>query len=174
MENNVETLLPVIIGGLIGLAGGIVGPPLAHWLSEGSSNRKKRAEKLEEMIGYIYAHDHWLDMIRNIRVFGAQDNQEPAPLPRAMAIAVIYFPQFTTQLNALHLSANHYGAWMLQQGLKRLAGETKNLAEGHEAAYQPYLLMREGTLEKLKAYAASEFAAISLRGKRADKGSPKG
>jgi len=161
-----ESLLPVIVGGLIGLAGGIAGPPLSHWLNEGSSNKKKRAEKLEEMIGYIYVHDHWLNVVRNIRVFGAQDTQEPAPLPKAKAIAAIYFPEFTDGLSELDVIASKYELWMFEGAKKRLAGNIKELGDGSQDAYNPYMLKREELLGKLREFAASEFATSSLPWKR--------
>jgi hypothetical protein len=162
----VETLLPVIVGGLIGLAGGIVGPPLSHWLNEGSSNKKKRAEKLEEMIGYIYAHDHWLNIMRNIRVYGAQDAESPTPLSKANAIAAIYFPQFLTALAELGVVTNQYELWMFGGAQKRLAGNIKELNDGHPEAYDPYMNKREEVLTTLKQFAASEFAAKPLLWKR--------
>lgn len=161
-----ESLVPVIVGGLIGLAGGIAGPPLSHWLNEGSSNKKKRAEKLEEMIGYIYAHDHWLNVLRNIRVFGAQDTQEPAPLPKAKAITAIYFPQFTDDLTELDVIASRYELWMLEKCKQRLAGNIDGLGDGQMEAYKPYMDKREEVLGKLREFAASEFATSSAPWKR--------
>ncbi|WAC21955.1 hypothetical protein [Blastomonas sp. SL216] len=152
-----ETLLPVIVGGLIGLAGGIVGPPLAHWLSEGSSNKKKRAEKLEEMIGHLYAHEHWLGVVRSIRVYGAQDNNEQSPLPKAKAIAAIYFPQFIPALAGLSVVSHRYEIWMLEGAKKRLTGNIKELNDGHREAYQAYLDNQEQFLSTLREFAASEF-----------------
>ncbi len=164
-----ETLLPVIVGGLIGLAGGIAGPPLSHWLNEGSARRKKRAEKLEEMIGYIYAHDHWIDTLRGIRVFGAADDREPSPLSKAQAIAAIYFPQFTDNLNGYSLAAGRYALWMLEAGQRRVAGDIANVNDGGVEAHRPYYAKHLELLDTLAKYAASEFAASSVPWKRTKK-----
>lgn len=153
-----DSLWPVIVGGLIGLAGGIAGPPLSHWLNERSSNRKKRAEKLEELIGYIYAHDHWLSRMRSIRAFGAQDTEDPTPLPKASAIAAIYFPQFATALSELSLATSNYEVWMFEAAQKRLRGNIQKLSDGHPAAYEPYMRKREDVLNTLREFAKSEFA----------------
>ncbi len=77
-----EALLPVIVGGIIGLLGGLVGPPLAHWLGEGAARKKKRAEKLEELIGALYAFDHWLGLMRSINVWGKEATEPPSPFQR--------------------------------------------------------------------------------------------
>lgn len=164
-----DQLLPVIVGGLIGLAGGIVGPPLAHWLNEGSSNKKKRAEKLEEMIGYIYGHDHWLTVMRNIRVFGEQDNRDPSPLPKAQAIAAVYFSDFVPELTELENVARPFELWMLEKGQQRLAGNMEGLADGQIDAYRPYMNKRDELLGKLRALAAAEVAGSSVPWKRTKK-----
>lgn len=153
-----ESLLPVIVGGLIGLAGGIAGPPLSHWLNEGSRNKKKRAEKLVEMIGHIYAHDHWLSTIRNIRVYGVQDAEGATPLSKANAIAAIYFPQFLAGLSELGVVTTQYELWTLGGAQKRLTGDIKELNDGHPEAYKPYIRKREEVLSTLQTFAASEFA----------------
>jgi len=165
-----ETLLPVIVGGLIGLAGGIAGPPLSHWLNEGSSNKKKRAEKLEEMIGYIYAHAHWLNVIKNVRVYGEQDNRDQSPLPMAQAIAAIYFPQFTQSIAELDVAADQYEIWMLEAAQRRLAGDVANLNQGGLEAHRPYMTKRFEVLGTLREYAASEFATKPVLWKRFKKG----
>jgi hypothetical protein len=153
-----EQLLPVIVGGLIGLAGGIAGPPLSHWLNEASSNKKKRAEKLEDMIGHIYAHDHWLNLIRGVRAYGEQDSREPTPLPKASAIAAIYFPQFVPALSELNQVTAQYELWMFGAAKKRLEGNIKELNDGHPEAYEPYMRKREDVLSKMREFAALEFA----------------
>ena len=45
-----ETLLPVIVGGLIGLVGGFVGPWFLQKAKEGSEKKKHRAEMFEELL----------------------------------------------------------------------------------------------------------------------------
>ena len=81
-SSTMETLLPVIVGGIIGLLGGLVGPPLAYWLNEGAARKRRRAEKLEELIGAVYEYDDWLESLRGIRVFGHEGKESPSPLAR--------------------------------------------------------------------------------------------
>ena len=47
---KMETLLPVIVGGLIGLVGGFVGPWFLQKAKEGSEKKKHRAEKFGELL----------------------------------------------------------------------------------------------------------------------------
>lgn len=90
-RNMLDTLIPVIVGGVIGILGGLVGPPLSYWLSERSEKKKQKVEKFEELMDAIYAYEHWLDLVKNIRVFGHEDTHPPSPLSKVRAISSIYF-----------------------------------------------------------------------------------
>jgi len=113
--------------------------------------------------------DHWLSMMRSIRAYGAEDTQEPTPLPKASAIAAIYFPQFATALSELSLVTSQYELWMFGAAKKRLEGNIQELNDGHPAAYEPYMRKREDVLNKLREFAASEFAQKPLFSKQSKK-----
>jgi len=55
-----DVLLPVIVGGVIGIAGGLIGPPFLHHLQQKAEKKRKRAEKFEELVtlqqGVLVAH----------------------------------------------------------------------------------------------------------------------
>jgi hypothetical protein len=53
-----NVLLPAIVGGLIAIAGGLVGPPFLHHLQQKAERKRKRAEKFEELIAALYEHHH--------------------------------------------------------------------------------------------------------------------
>jgi hypothetical protein len=46
----VADLVSVIVGGMIGLAGGLVGPPFLHRLQVKAEKEKRRAQKFEELV----------------------------------------------------------------------------------------------------------------------------
>ncbi len=157
-----DALIPVIVGGVIGLLGGLVGPPLAHWLSERSEKKKKKAEKLEELIGALYAHEHWLDLLKNIRAFGFEDTHPASPLPNARAISAIYFPHLQNSLTELERVAREYEGWMLIAAGKRLEGKIDGLNEGIHDAYRPYIGALTNLLEEIRQYADREFAQFRV------------
>lgn len=153
-----DTLLPVIVGGIIGLFGGLVGPPLAHWLNEGASAKRRRAEKFEELIVALYAYDHWLAVLRGIRAFGHDIPEPPSPFPEARAIAVIYFPDLDNLLTKVEVSAGLYVMWMLNAARKRLENAAASeLSAGHKEAYEPYAIEFRNAVEMLKRYAERAF-----------------
>ena len=114
------------------------------------------------MIGYIYAHHHWINVVRKIHVFGELDDREPSPLPKAQAIAAIYFPQFSDDIKAYDLAADKYELWMLEAGKKRVAGDIANLGDGGLEAHQPYYTQHIELLSALQKFAATEFATKSV------------
>ena len=132
------TLLPVIIGGFIGLAGGLLGPPLTHWLNQDAAKRAARRARLEELMIVLYDYDHWLDSKKTEAVFAGPAVTTASPLPRAQAIAAIYFPSVGDDVSEVGLLGQQYQVWMFQRAQARLQGQIQELNEGLEAAWQPY------------------------------------
>jgi len=54
-----SSLIGVIIGGLIGVSGGLIGPLVLEWRKQESEKKRRKAEKLEELVSVIYEYYHW-------------------------------------------------------------------------------------------------------------------
>jgi hypothetical protein len=54
-----NVLLPVVVGGVIGIIAGLVGPYIIQRLKDAADKKRKRAEKCEELIGAVVEHFHW-------------------------------------------------------------------------------------------------------------------
>lgn len=132
-------LAPVVVGGLIGVLGGLVGPPLAYKLGQKAEFRSRRREKLEELILTLYEHKQWLDDRVLIRVFGEVDDRLPSPLPKALTIAAMYFPGESQILRELDILSSNYEAWMSVESLKRHRGNTSDLGDGLPEVHEPYM-----------------------------------
>jgi hypothetical protein len=148
------SLLPAVVGGLLVLAG--------QWLSRGlesqADKQRRRAAKYEEMMVALYEFDHWLNQMRNHRVFGLGEEPGMSPFPRARAICSLYFPNLTPQLKELDIAADRYELWMMQSGQKRLqAGGRQVFDEGISDVYRPYLELRHQLLKDLEALASCEL-----------------
>jgi hypothetical protein len=72
-----EVLIPVVVGGLIAIAGGLVGPPFLHHLQVKADKRKRRAEKFEELVVALHEHKHWL-CVPKTRFCNSGDAVRPA------------------------------------------------------------------------------------------------
>jgi hypothetical protein len=75
----IQTLVTVVIGGAIALAGTWLGPWITERHKEGTERKKRLADKFEEMVGAIYQFDHWLDTERNKALGGATGETAVSP-----------------------------------------------------------------------------------------------
>jgi hypothetical protein len=157
MTDMLNTLMPVIVGGLIGIGGTLVGPPFLHWIQTKAEKKKKRADKFEELVEAIYAFDHWMDLLKSIRVFGEDDKEPISPLAKIQAISSVYFPQFDTAISEMNTTALAYQVWMFEAGQRRIAGKIAEVKKGHIELYRPYSEKRSALLDELKEFAKREF-----------------
>jgi hypothetical protein len=151
-----NTLVPVIVGGVIGLAGGLVGPPFLHHLQQKAEKKRKRAEKFEELVAAVYEHDHWMDTIRQIRVVELEGEMTVSPFAKIHAISDVYFPQFQRAVEDLATAARAYRMWMYEVAQHK--PETKEeLYAGHQKVVTPYMEKQNALLAELKRFAQREF-----------------
>lgn len=144
------TLLPVMVGGAIGVAGSFFGP----WFNE---KKKKRAEKIEELVTAVYEFDHWVDKYRNVTAFGDPGEIGLSPMAKMEAIAAVHFPVFLDKISAVDEAANKYVVWILAAAQKRLDGKIKEINEGFAEASRPYLQRRNDLLDELKEFAGKQL-----------------
>jgi hypothetical protein len=152
---------PVLLGGLIGVTGSLLGPWLLEGRKEAAEKKRRRAEKFEELVATVYEHEHWLDTMKNIRLFGYQDRTVVSPFAKIQSISSVYFPEFDKRIEELNKCASHYETWMLKAAVKRTAKDfaenRDGLIEGAVEAYNPYIVQRGTLLRELKDYAKREF-----------------
>mgnify|MGYP001768564626 CR=1 FL=1 len=108
------------------------------------------------MICILYEHRHWLDIVESIRVFGRDEPKPHPPLPKAIAIAAIDFPQFSEIISELEGVSKTYERWMLDAAKKRLAGEA-NYTDGINLVYDPYLSKLLKVVRVMTEYAKTEL-----------------
>jgi hypothetical protein len=63
------SMLPVAIGGIIAIAGGLATGILNHMLKASSERKEQRREKLEEVVALAYEVGTWLDSQRSYYFF---------------------------------------------------------------------------------------------------------
>jgi hypothetical protein len=56
-----NVLLPVIVGGTIGIVGSFIGPFFVQRAKDAADKKRKRAEKFEELVTAVYEHKHWIE-----------------------------------------------------------------------------------------------------------------
>lgn len=153
------SLIPVVVGGLLTLAGGIGGGLLLHWLKSRSEKTTRRAEKYEELLSAIFDHKHWLSQMNSHRVFGAEAPPSNSPVATIRAIASLYFPQFKDKVTALDLASDQYELWMFKAGQERLQNGTPSAACMAEVktVYEPYLRASHELIKALESHAVDLY-----------------
>lgn len=158
-------LASVIVGGLLTLGGGGATQLFLHVLKTDSEHKTKRAAKFEELVTALYEYDHWLDTMRNVRVFGDEAKPTMSPYAKVHAIASLYFPEFMDRIAGLNIEADKYELWMMQQGQKRLRKEIDGLGNGGIEASEPYRLSRIRLMNDLQKFGSEQFkqSRISMK-----------
>jgi hypothetical protein len=149
-------LLPVIVGGVIAIAGGLIGPPYLHHLQQKAEKKRKRAEKFEELIATLYEHNHWLLAMANVRLFGGEEIKVVSPMAKVQAISSVYFQEFEKQITQLDVVADKYELWAMEARQKRIQNDP-TYAAGAAEAYQPYGQKFNSLLRELREFAKREF-----------------
>jgi hypothetical protein len=153
------SLLPVIVGGAIGVAG----PVALLWFQTKSDKKKARAAKFEELVSSIYDTDHWLDRQESYRVYGtAPEPTETSPVGKAKTIATVYFTRLRTDVETFADAARNQEMWQLEMATKRLANPLTFVTEGHTEAYTQYLLRARRAAQEIVGIRS---ARISVTGK---------
>ena len=143
------SLLPVVVGGLLTMGGGVIGGGvtlLSSYFLANAEKKKCRAEKFEELVAAVYEFDHWLGRKENAQVFGEEEKLEPSPFAKVEAISAVYFPQFVEKIIELQKTARAYEVWMTEAWQKRVHGKTDKLSEGVLDVFNPYSTNRESLL----------------------------
>jgi hypothetical protein len=153
------TLIPVVIGGVIALAGTWLGPWISERHKEKQEKRKTRALKFEELVATVYEFDHWLDRERDANITGVDYvSQGMSPLAKLDALAAVHFPQFDELIRELDTAADRCVIWMTNIRLKQVSKTLgDNPLEGFREVIEPYTEKRNNLLKALREFAHKEF-----------------
>lgn len=94
-------LLPVLLGGLLALSGGVLGQMITHRLTKAREAESLRRQKGEAFVKALYSHMQWIDEKRTTMVMNLKDHDTPAPLDEARMLQRLYFPELASELKAI-------------------------------------------------------------------------
>lgn len=151
------TLVPVLIGGLLTLAGGFIGPLILQKQKDHVEGRKRRADKFEELVAAVYDFDHWIDSCRKREAHGEDVPPTVSPFAKVQSISSVYFPGFDNAIKELNTATLQYRVWMSEAAAWRIAGKHVQINDGFKGAYGPYCEKRDGLIDALKKFAREEF-----------------
>jgi hypothetical protein len=151
-DASAPSLLPVIIGGLLAIAGGAVTTlttVILHFMRTKTEKKNKRSEKYEELVAAVFEHEHWLNQKMRMRVYGEEGEETVSPM-------TAYFPQLLPKIRMLGTAASTYENWMLEAAQMRQDGKDdyKTILS---TTYREYRKVVNELLNDLKEYATREF-----------------
>lgn len=91
-------LVPVLIGGILALSGGVLGQIVSYRLSRRRDRSSIRRERLEALVKALYAHGEWIKNKETTMLFRRQDHDVPTPLGEAQMLQKLYFPELTDDM----------------------------------------------------------------------------
>jgi hypothetical protein len=154
------SLLPVVVGGLLTMGGGVVGfigSAIRDFMRERKERARRRADKFEELVGAVYELDHWLDKQRDISFGTIEDTLGVSPFAKLQAISAVHFPTLDPLIKALQTGVAKYTLWNAKTLVSRIAGELRSLPPDYQEAIKPYTDARDSLLETLTKLAHTEF-----------------
>jgi uncharacterized membrane protein YeaQ/YmgE (transglycosylase-associated protein family) len=153
-----NVLLPVLIGGAIGIVGSFVGPFFLQRLKDATEKNRIRAEKFEALVGAVTEHYHLIAALRFFAISGQGSLPTLSAIIKMEAIVSTYFPEFEGLVRQFDSASNEYEIWILSTGQKRIRDEPgyETLA-GHDDVLTKYTDKRSEFLLELKRFARREF-----------------
>ena len=94
-------LIPVALGGLLAMGGGAVAQLVTHLLAVRRERTNLMRDRLESLVQALYLHAEWIqDEVDFLFVEGAGFRRVPSPLPKAVMIQELHFPELGAQMRA--------------------------------------------------------------------------
>ena len=154
-------LIGTLSGTALGFAGGLITQLLLEHKKRAAETKKRKAEKLEELVSALYEHQHWMTVIVDgIRVSGKAEEQTipVTPLAKAKTICSIYFPQFEPWISAIDDVTHKYSIWMIDASLERAkTGLPTSDMDSLKKVCLPYFAAHKLMLDEIRKYAKREF-----------------
>ncbi len=98
IANEFTKLIPVVIGGLIAIFGGIVAQTISNHFSILRDRNKLLREKGEELIFCLQSQQRWISKEYMRRAFNKELDPSISPLDKAQVIQLLYFPELSSKI----------------------------------------------------------------------------
>jgi hypothetical protein len=127
--------IPVVIGGLLAVGGGIAGQVFTHRLAERREKAKLQRERLEALVKALYAHEQWLSAKWNTMIFRNEDHDAPSPLDEVRMLQALHFPELAQAVQAVQKSQMPLLEFIGQQRIARMRDQAAWMKEWSNAPY---------------------------------------
>ena len=132
----------------------IVSPMFLESRRQEADRKRRRGEKLEELVSAVYQAGEWLERARNMNVFGNELDDPTSPLGRIDTLTNVHFPQFNRLARVLDATARRHFIWTLEARQKRLANDPA-YDEGMTETHQAFIEASKQFAEALTSYVSA-------------------
>lgn len=155
ITSQIASAVPVLLGGLLAIAGGLGSQLVIHWLTESRERTKLRRERLEGLVKALYAHEQWVTDKKNKMIFRNEDHDDPAPINDLRMIQALHFPELAQEVNAVQQPYVPMLKFIHEQRIARMKDEKAFIAQWDSApfdeAYKQHLIAAKALTEKCRA-----------------------
>jgi hypothetical protein len=152
--------VPVVVGGLLAIGGGVASQFLVHRLTEKREKANLRRERLEALVKAVYAHDQWLNDMRTRMVFHNEDHDSANPLDEARMLQALHFPELAAKLLAVQQAQIPLLTFINEQRLKHMKNKDTFVAEWDpkpfSEGYKNYLWTVHSLVEEARTLLAEK------------------
>ena len=136
-HENRGSMLPVVVGGVIGIIGSVVGGVTLFKLQAGQERKVFKRSKLEELVSFAYECDEWLDQLKlKYLVYGDIDTiVQKFPLSRMRMIQTLYFPTLEKDVQALSSAVEVFRQLLILE--RPHLRQKKEYSDDFKAQYEP-------------------------------------
>jgi hypothetical protein len=147
--------LPVIVGGVLAIAGGVASQFVIHHLADSRDRMKMRRERIESLVKALYAHEQWVTDKKNKMIVGNEDHDEPAPLNEIRMLKALHFPELAKEVLAVQEAYMPMLKFIHDQRVSRMKDEKAFIANWNSApfdeAYKQHLSAANALTERCRA-----------------------
>ena len=152
---EIAKAIPVVVGGLLAVAGGVGSQFLVHRLTDSRDRVKLCRERLEALVKAVYAHGQWLEEKRTKMIFRNEDHDSHNPLDEARMLQSLHFPELADELIAIQQAHIPLLQFINEQRLKHMKSKESFVAEWNSAhfndGYKRYLAAVNALVQHARA-----------------------
>jgi hypothetical protein len=157
VASELLSLVPVIVGGVIAITGGLVGSFASHVLEQRREKNRNKREQLLRVVAAAYDLTLWTKKNDNYYLWGREEVLEQPPMATIMAITRLYWRELAPEAHKLDFTVDEYLKWLMEGAELRLAANPPLVPKAHRDkvgdVWKPFLIARAALLTKVETLA---------------------
>ena len=135
MYEEIVKIIPIVVGGLLAVSGGVIGQIVTHRLTTSREKNTQLRARIESLMKALYGHSQWLHERHNVMIFQRGNHDIPSPIDEAQMLQELYFPELSTEVLAVMQAQIPMIKFIGEQKVSRMRDETAWLKSWNPAPY---------------------------------------